>query len=187
MALKVCVFCGSRFGAKESFAADAAELGRSMARAGFSLVYGGGDVGLMGVVSDAVMAEGGEAIGYIPRRLLEREVAKRSITRLEVTTTMFERKERMIGVSDAFVCLPGGLGTLDEMLEVMTLRQLGYHDCPIILLDTAGYWRPAMAMFEAVIRDGFADADAADLIESHASVESVMDRLRALDGAAADG
>jgi uncharacterized protein (TIGR00730 family) len=153
----VCVFCGSRPGRNPAYGEAARALGQALGARGWRLVYGGGDVGLMSVVANAAMAAGGEVLGLIPRRLLDREVGKRDITDLQVTETMFERKERMIAQSDAFVCLPGGLGTLDELMEVITLRQLGYHDKPIVLTDIEGYWSRCSALLDAVIEDGFAD------------------------------
>ena len=114
----------------------------------------------MGAVADAALAEGGEVLGIIPQALLEREVGKREIAQLVVTRTMYERKERMIEASDAFVALPGGLGTLDELLEVMTLRQLGYIAAPILLLDTAGYWDAFARLLDRVVDEAFAERDA---------------------------
>ena len=146
------------------------------------LVYGGGDVGLMGIAAGAAAAAGGRVTGFIPRRLLERERAKRDIARLVVTETMFERKARMIERGDAFVALPGGLGTLDEVLEVVTLRQLGYHDKPILLVDTDGYWGPFLALYGAVIRQGLAAPSASDLLAAVPDVAAALARLEAVRG-----
>ncbi len=154
----VCVFCGSRRGRRAAYADAAAEVGRALARAGLRIVYGGGEVGLMGVVAEAALAAGGEVVGVIPERLMEREVAKAGLTRLHVTRTMFERKARMIAGADAFLVLPGGFGTLDELLEVVTLRQLGYHDRPVVLLDVEGFFGPLLAAFTRLVEEGFADA-----------------------------
>jgi uncharacterized protein (TIGR00730 family) len=162
--LSVCVFCGARYGAREDHRAAAEALGRGIAARGWRLVYGGGDVGLMGVVSDAALKAGGEVLGIIPRLLLEREIGKREVDHLVVTETMSDRKERMIAASDAFVALPGGLGTLDELLEVMTLRQLGFIEKPIVLVDVEGYWRPFMTMFERIVAEAFAEQDASSLL-----------------------
>lgn len=153
----VCVFCGSRPGRSVAYAQLARDTGRSIARRGWRLVYGGGDIGLMGILATAVLEAGGEVIGILPRRLLDREVAKGGISELVVTATMFERKERMISGADAFLVLPGGFGTLDELLEVVTLRQLGYHDKPIVLVDVDGFWQPCLALFDRLIGEGFAD------------------------------
>lgn len=173
----VCVFCGARYGARDSYAAAAIELGRGLAARGWRLVYGGGDVGLMGTVADAALAGGGEVLGIIPRRLMEREIGKREVDHLAVTATMAERKERMIEASDAFVVLPGGLGTLDELLEVMTLRQLGFIDKPIVLVDIDGYWQGFMRLFEQVVGEAFAELDATSLVEVAGSVEGALEVL----------
>lgn len=177
----VCVFCGSRPGASARFAAVAAELGAGVARRGWRLVYGGGEVGLMGVTARAALAAGGEVVGIIPRLLVGREVGKTDLTELVVTETMFARKERMIARADAFVALPGGLGTLDELLEVVTLRQLGYVAAPVLLVDSDGFWRPFAELVAAVIRDGFAEPSAAGLFELAPDVPAA---LRALERAA---
>ncbi len=175
MKRNLCVFCGSRRGASGAYADAAAELGRAIARAGFGLVYGGGDVGLMGVLAGAALDAGGTVQGIIPRRLLEREVAKEGVTELVVTTTMFERKERMIAGADGFLVLPGGFGTLDELLEVLTLRQLGYHDKPIVLLDVDGFWKPCLAFFERIVAEGFAEPSAAGLFAVADDVPSALE------------
>ncbi len=154
----VGVFCGSRRGRRSAYADAAVEVGRALARAGVRIVYGGGDVGLMGLVAGAALAAGGEVVGVIPERLMAREVAKPGLSQLVVTATMFERKERMIRAADAFLVLPGGFGTLDELLEVVTLRQLGYHDRPVVLLDVEDFFAPLLAFFERVMEEGFADA-----------------------------
>ena len=125
MPSSVCVFCGSQYGSDPAYRRGAARLGELLGTAGVAVIYGGGHVGLMGAVADAAVAAGGEVIGVIPTRLLEREVGHRAITRLITTNDMFERKQQMIDLADAFVILPGGLGTLDELLDVITLRQLG--------------------------------------------------------------
>ncbi len=175
MERNLCVFCGSRPGASTAFADAAAELGRGIARAGFGLVYGGGDVGLMGILAGAALDAGGVVHGIIPRRLLDREVAKEGITELTVTATMFERKERMIAASDGFIVLPGGFGTLDELLEVLTLRQLGYHDKPIVLLEVDGFWRPCLAFFERIVATGFAEPSAERLFAVAVDVPTALD------------
>jgi hypothetical protein len=179
LSLAVCVFCGSRPGRDAAFVAAARDLGSAIGRRGWRLVYGGGDVGLMGIVADSTLAAGGAVLGVIPQRLLDREVGKRDVTELLVTGTMFDRKAQMIERSDAFVALPGGLGTLDELLEVVTLRQLGYHDKPILLVDIAGYWQPYLALVERVVASGFADAGARRLMRVAPSVEAAV---RALAG-----
>ena len=177
MAFSVCVFCGSRRGADPAYQRDALTLGRLIGEAGWRLVYGGGDVGLMGDVAGAVMAAGGTVLGVIPERLLEREVGKTDITELVVSKGMADRKELMISASDAFVALPGGLGTLDELLEVMTLKQLGYHTAPILMIDTAGYWSATARLVEEVIAAGFADPGAMALAEVVATPHAAIERL----------
>jgi len=177
MTISICVFCGSRYGAEPRFRAAATRFGELAGAAGAKLIYGGGHVGLMGAVADAAMAAGGEVVGLIPTRLLEREVGHRAITELVVTADMCERKQQMINRADAFVTLPGGLGTLDELLEVVTLRQLGYHDKPIVILNLAGYWDPLLALVERVIEQRFAARSAQALFHMVAAVEDVLPAL----------
>ncbi len=159
MISSVCIFCGSRPGAETSYRTEAERLGHLLGRAGIEVVYGGGHVGLMGVVADAAMAAGGKVTGFIPDYLLQREVGHRDITELVVTDDMFDRKDRMIAHADAFVLLPGGLGTLDEFFEVLTLRQLGRHQKPILLIDVDGFWQPLEALVDQVVANGFAGED----------------------------
>ncbi|MDR5729457.1 MAG: TIGR00730 family Rossman fold protein [Terriglobia bacterium] len=151
----ICVYCGSAQGTRAEYRAVAEELGSAMAEAGFRLVYGGAHVGLMGAVADAVLSAGGEAIGVIPQQLVDREVAHTGLTELHVVRTMHERKHLMAGLADAFVALPGGYGTLDELCEVLGWAQLGLHDKPILLLDTAEYWQPLFAMLDRAVEEGF--------------------------------
>lgn len=160
----ICVFCGAKSGDDPRWVNIAFDFGRALAERGWTLVYGGGNVGLMGAVADGALAGGGEVVGVIPRRLLEREVAHRGLTRLEVVADMAERKTRMIALADAFASLPGGLGTLDEFFEVLTLAQIGYHDRRSVLLDQHGYWQPLLAALQAMIAHGFVrEADLASL------------------------
>lgn len=178
MSLAVCVFCGSRPGDSPAYVRSARDLGAGIGALGWKLVYGGGDVGLMGIVADSALQAGAEVIGVIPQRLLDREVGKREVSELLVTETMYERKQIMVERSDAFVVLPGGLGTLDELLEVITLRQLGYHDSPIIIVDIDGYWGPCIALLDRVIETGFADATARALYSIEPTVEATLAALR---------
>ena len=180
----VCVFCGSRFGNDPGFEEDARELGRLMARQGWRLVYGGGDVGLMGTIADAVMESGGSVLGIIPERLMQREVGKQDISELVISRGMFDRKERMIAESNAFVAMPGGLGTIDELFEVLTLRQLGYHDSPICLLDRGGYWTSTLDMIAHVIDCGFAESSANGLFERYEDPAAIIQRLEPLERSA---
>lgn len=173
----VCVFCGSRTGRRAAYAEAAFEVGRALARAKIRIVYGGGGIGLMGVVAAAALAEGGEVVGIIPERLIAREGPTRSLNRLEVTPTMSARKQRMIAQSDAFLVLPGGFGTLDELLEVITLRQLGYHDRPIVLLNVEGYFDRCLSFFGEVVEEGFADADTLSLWSVARDVGEALEML----------
>jgi uncharacterized protein (TIGR00730 family) len=177
MTKSLCVFCGSQHGSDRRFRAAATRLGELAASAGLKLIYGGGRVGLMGAVADAAMAAGGEVVGLIPARLLEREVGHRAITELVVARDMFDRKDQMIARADAFVVLPGGLGTLDELLEVVTLRQLGYHGKPIVLVNLAGYWDPLIALVDQVITHGFAAPNVRALYRAVDSVDEVLPAL----------
>ena len=154
----VCVFCGSRLGTNPRYAADAATVGQVLAQGGWRLVYGAGDVGLMGVVARAAQAAGGETFGVIPVHLLHREVGKRDLSHLVITEDMHERKKVMFMNSDVILVLPGGAGSLDEFFEVLTWAQLGLHSKPILLLNTADYWTPLVGLIDHMIREGFADA-----------------------------
>ena len=176
----VAVFCGSNSGADPAFAAGARALGRGLAAAGMRLVYGGGRIGLMGAVADAALEAGGEVLGVIPEFLARREVAHTGLAALTVTDSMHSRKQRMFAESDAFVSLPGGLGTLDETIEIITWRQLGLHDKPILLCDIAGSAAPLLAAIEAAIGLGFAPERARDLFEVTDGVAHLLERLRAL-------
>jgi uncharacterized protein (TIGR00730 family) len=177
MPSRVCVFCGSQYGSDPTYRRVAARLGEMLGAAGVTIIYGGGHVGLMGAVADAAIAAGGEVIGLIPTRLLEREVGHRAITRLITTKDMFERKQQMIDRAGAFVILPGGLGTLDELLEVITLRQLGYHDKPIVLINLGGYWDPFIALVDQVVRHNFALPSARTLYRVVDTVDQVLPAL----------
>lgn len=151
----ICVFCGSSLGSREIYREVARELGDAMARAGFRLVYGGASVGLMGAIADAVLAAGGEAIGIIPRHLASREVAHRGLTGLQIVDTMHQRKHLMAELADAFIALPGGYGTLDELCEILGWNQLGLHSKPVILLDVEDYWQPLFQMLDRAVEEGF--------------------------------
>ena len=173
----VAVFCGSRPGHDPVFAEIAASLGGMIGERGWRLVYGGGEVGLMGVVARAALDAGGTVLGVIPQRLMDREVGKHDLTELRVTATMFDRKADLIREADAFVALPGGLGTLDEILDVLTLRQLGYHAKPLLLLDHQRYWRAFEGIVSQFVVAGFADASAAYLYELVGDVPGALTRL----------
>ena len=173
----LCVFCGSRRGTSPAYVAAARTLGAGIARRGWRLVYGGGEVGLMGEVARATLAGGGQVLGIIPQRLLDREVGKRDVTELVVTRTMFERKERMLARSDAFAVLPGGFGTLDELLEVVTLTQLGYLAVPLLLVDVEGIWAHLRAAFAAIVEHGFAEPATLDLMTTVPDVPAALTHL----------
>jgi len=173
----VCVYCGSRAGAMPAFAADARSLGLALAQAEWRLVYGAGDVGLMGEVARAAQGAGGDTFGVIPVHLVAREVAKSDLDRFVVTETMHERKKVMFMNADAVVVLPGGAGSLDELFEVLTWRQLGLHDKPIVVLNTAGYWTPLKALIDHVIAQGFANPSLGALITWANTPEAVMEQL----------
>jgi len=151
----VCVFCGASTGVNPAYREAAIALGQALAHRGLTLVYGGGAVGLMGIVADAAMAAGGEVIGIIPQALMDAEVGHTGLTRLEVVDGMHARKARMAELSDAFVALPGGLGTLEELFEVWTWGQLGYHAKPLGLLDVNGFYSKLGSFLDHVVEEGF--------------------------------
>lgn len=160
----VCVYCGSRMGATPAFVEAAREVGRWIGRNGGQLVYGGGNNGLMGVVADATLASGGRVIGVIPQALVEKEWAKLDCTELHVVDTMHDRKRMMAERADAFLALPGGIGTFEELFEVWTWRQLGYHDKPIGLLDSGGYYGPLLGFLRSSVGHGFMNEWQMDLL-----------------------
>ncbi len=162
--MRVAVFLGSSPGRRPEYAAAAADLGRRLAEAGAGLVYGGGSVGLMGVLADAALAAGGEVVGVIPARVFAAEVAHQGLSRLEVVGSMHERKARMAELADCFVALPGGLGTLDELFEVLTWRQIGLHDKPVVLLDVGGFWQRLVELVDALAADGFVPESSRSLL-----------------------
>ena len=147
----ICVYCGSNSGSKSVYSERAAALGDRIAKDGLRLVYGGGNVGLMGVVANAVLEAGGEVIGVIPKQLVDWEVAHRGLTELEIVGSMHERKARMFDLSDGFVTLPGGFGTMDEMFEMLTWRQLGIGNKPCAFLDVDGFYAPLIGMIDRMV------------------------------------
>jgi uncharacterized protein (TIGR00730 family) len=175
---RLCVYCGSSGAVDERFRAAASELGSALAAAGIGLVYGGGRIGLMGLVADAVLAGGGHVTGIIPQRLHDAEIAHAGATELVVVADMHERKRTMAERADAFAALPGGIGTLDETFEILTWRHLRLHDKPIYLVDIAGYWAPLIAMLEHVVAAGFAPPLMPDLIAAVPDVAALMAALR---------
>jgi uncharacterized protein (TIGR00730 family) len=155
----VCVYCGSNAGSRPVYTERAMALGQRLARDGLTLVYGGGNVGLMGVVADTVLEAGGEVIGVIPGQLVEWEVAHRGLTRLEIVGNMHERKARVFDLADGFIALPGGFGTLDEMFEMLTWRQLGIGDKPCAFLDVQGFYAPLVGMLDRMVEERFLHPD----------------------------
>lgn len=153
--MNVCVFCGSASGENPVYAESAGKLGILLARSGIRLVYGGGNIGLMGVVADSVITAGGEVTGVIPAFLLNREVGHRGITRLEVVDSMHERKQRMADLADAFIALPGGWGTMEELAEILTWKQLGLISQPVLLLNTNHFFDPLLDQMRLMVKEGF--------------------------------
>lgn len=176
-AFSICVYCGSRPGEAQAFADVAAQVGHWIGRHGGQLVYGGGRAGLMGVVADATLAAGGSVVGVIPRALVEREHAHRGCTELIVVETMHERKRIMAERSNAFLALPGGIGTFEEFFEAWTWRQLGYHDKPIGLLNQAGYYDAMLAFLRHSAVSGFMGAAQMALIEVSTDWRSLLHTL----------
>lgn len=175
----ICVYCGASSGTSEAFVNIARELGQEMAGRGIRLIYGGGGIGLMGAVADATMAAGGEVIGIIPEHLQRAELGHRGLTELKIVDTMHTRKRMMFDLSDAFVILPGGMGTLDETFEIITWRQLGMHDKPIILISHDSYWEPFLDLVDHVIDNGFARPAARQLFSVVGSIGRLFDLLEA--------
>jgi uncharacterized protein (TIGR00730 family) len=173
------VFCGSREGDDPAFTVAAAAMGKAIAKRGLTLVYGGAKVGLMGALADAALAEGGEVIGVIPRGLVSKEIAHDGLQELFLSDTMHERKDRMILLSDAFISLPGGLGTYDELFEVLTLAQIGLHEKPSGFLNVKGYFDPLLALLEHTVRHRFAAPPHADLYVTSDDPPSLLDSLAA--------
>ena len=175
----IAVFCGARIGVDPAFRQLADAVGRALAARGWLLVYGGGGVGLMGDVADGALSAGGRVYGVIPDALMRREVGHAGLTRLEVVSGMAERKERMIAVADGFLTLPGGFGTLDELFEVVTLRQIGLHRKPIVLCDPGNYWGPLLGACGGLVAAGLANPVDLASIESFPTIDEALDRLAA--------
>ena len=175
----LCLFCGSRSGSDPAHAATARELGAWCAANKVRLVYGGGGIGLMGEAARACLAGGGEVVGVIPRLLMREEVAQVGLTAMHVVESLHERKMLMHDLADAVIALPGSIGTLDELFEAMTWRELGIHDKPIFLLGANGYWRPFVALLEHLDREGFAPPDLMRLAEPVGDLDALATRLLA--------
>ncbi len=173
----LCVYCGSWSGTDPNLEAFARTFGSACAARGIELIYGGGGIGLMGTVAQAALESGGRVTGIIPRSLLESEPPFSNVTELVVVDSMHERKREMFDRADGFVVLPGGLGTLDETIEMITWRQLGFHDKPIVLANHGGYWNPLLTLFDHIVTTGFAQPDAHDLYTVADSVEGIFGKL----------
>jgi uncharacterized protein (TIGR00730 family) len=176
----LCVFCGARFGADPTTRDTAVQLGALLAREGITLVYGGGGVGLMGLVANAALAGGATVIGVIPQFLLKREAGHPDLTETVVVETMHERKLQMFERSDAFVVLPGGLGTLEEFFEVLSWRTLGLHSKPIVIIDQGGYWQPLAALLRGVVEGGFAERTHLDHVAFVSDLKDVLPAIAAM-------
>jgi uncharacterized protein (TIGR00730 family) len=177
---RLCVYCASSARVDARYRDAATTLGRLAAEAEVEIVYGGGQVGLMGLLADAALAAGGRVIGIIPSHLYEREVGHAGLSELIVVASMHERKQRMFELADAFVTLPGGLGTLDETIEIMTWKQLGLHDKPLVIVDIAGYWAPFAALVDNAIAAGFTTPAARQYFRVVPRVEDVLPVIAAL-------
>ena len=176
----LCVYCGSAAAVDERYRRAATRLGALAADAGIEIVYGGGRVGLMGLVADGALAAGGRVTGIIPEILHGREVAHTGLNQLIVVGSMHERKQRMFELADAFVTLPGGLGTLDETIEIITWKQLSLHDKPLIIVDVNNYWAPLRALFEHVIATGFTSAGSRDFFRVVADIGEVLPTIASM-------
>ena len=178
---RVAVFCSSSLGNEPAYAELAAGLGRRLANEGIGVVFGGGRIGLMGVMADATMAAGGEVIGVIPNFLDEIEVAHQGLTKLHLVNDMHERKQLMYSLSDGFCVLPGGLGTMEELFEAATWTQLGLHEGgrhkPVVLLDEDGFWKPLAGFFDQIIELGFVKQDKAGIIQRADSIDRALELL----------
>jgi uncharacterized protein (TIGR00730 family) len=176
---RVLVFCGSSPGLRPEYAECATELGRVLAARDLEVVYGGARVGLMGALADSALAAGGKVIGVIPGRLVEHEIAHAGLTKLHVVETMHERKALMAELSDAVIAMPGGSGTLDELFELFTWKQLGLHRKPIGLLDATGYWQPLLAFLKHAVNERFLRAEYLEDLQVERSAAALVDRLDA--------
>jgi len=178
MAIKnICVYCGSREGNLPAYADGARALAKVMLQRGIGLVYGGASIGLMGAIADAIIAGGGRAIGVIPGSLLEKEVGHSGLTELHVTQSMHERKALMADLSDAFIALPGGIGTFEEIFEIWTWAQLGFHDKPCGILDVAGYYEKLAEFLDQSVTEGFVSAECRAILSIDTDAERLLDRF----------
>jgi uncharacterized protein (TIGR00730 family) len=177
--MNACVFCGSRSGLNPVYAETARRLGALLADSSIKLVYGGGKIGLMGILADSVMQAGGEVIGVIPSFLQQKEVGHHGITKLEVVESMHQRKQRMADLADVFVAIPGGWGTLEELLEILTWKQLGLITQPVVLLNTNLFFDPLLQQMRLMVREGFLQAGYLGLLRVEESPEKILSLLTA--------
>jgi len=179
MLRRICVFCGSSVGSRPAYVAAARELGRTLAERGLGVVFGGGKVGLMGVLADAALAAGGEAIGVIPEAMVAREIAHQGLSELRVVHSMHERKTLMADLADAFIALPGGYGTFEEFFEAVTWTQLGIHSKPCGLLNLEGYYDTLLALLDRAVSDGFIREANRSLVLDAPDVPTLLQKLEA--------
>jgi uncharacterized protein (TIGR00730 family) len=172
--MNVCVFCGSSPGLSPVYAEAARKVGALLAGSSHTLIYGGGHVGLMGIVADSVMANKGEVIGIIPQFLVDREVGHYDITRLEVVQSMHERKKRMADLSDAFIAFPGGMGTLEELAEILTWKQLGLINNPVIIFNLNNFFTPLLTQLDHMVQEGFLRSENVEAIRVATSPEEIL-------------
>ena len=177
----VCVYCGSNAGVREDYGVLARALGTEIARRGMGLIYGGARVGLMGQVADAALAAGGRVVGIIPQALVDKEIAHAGLTESHIVASMHERKRMMADLSDGFVALPGGIGTLEEIFEMWTWAQLGYHRKPCALVDTAGYWTGLAAFLDHQVQEGFVRAPHREMLMVDEDPARLLDRMEAYE------
>lgn len=175
---RICVFCGSNRGVRNEYIEAAQELGEILVKRNLGLVYGGGNVGLMGVIADAVLAEGGEVIGVIPQSLVDCEVAHQNLTKMHIVNSMHERKALMADLSDGFIALPGGMGTFDEFCEILTWAQLGIHQKPCGILNVENYFTPLLKMFDHATDEGFLRDAHRDLVIEATKPEILLDLFK---------
>ncbi len=173
----ICVFCGSREGARPSYVEAARLVGKTLARRGISVVYGGGKVGLMGALADAALEEGGEVVGVIPEALVSNEIAYAGLTKLHVVGSMHERKKLMADLSDGFITLPGGYGTMEEFFEVLSWAQLSIHEKPCALLDVNGYYEPLSTLFDRMVEEGFVHPEHRSLVLMEKDLDALLNMM----------
>ncbi len=175
---RACIYCGSSTGKDPVYSDTAIAMGETLARHGLDLVYGGGSIGIMRIIADSVLKSGGQAIGVIPQSLVDREVAHQGLTELHITSSMHERKSRMAELSDAFIALPGGLGTLEEIFEIWTWTQLGFHDKPIALLNTRDYYSSLLHFLDNAVDQGFVKPDHRHMLIVESDPEKLVMQLK---------